>query len=87
MPAQSVDFGFLFQDVKRQRELAQEALDEAKRIDEVLKENPKTENRAELEEFKRKWLQMARALAENANTTSTTGSTTISTIVSGSPKA
>jgi Skp family chaperone for outer membrane proteins len=83
MAAPTVDFGFLFQDVKRQRELAQQALDEAKRIDELLK-NPEIANREHLEEARRKWLEMARALAENANTTSSSGSTTISTIVSTS---
>ena len=71
------NFGFLLQDVKRQRELAQQALDEAKRIDETLKANP--DNREQLEAARNKWLEMARALAENANATSTTASTTFST--------
>ncbi len=73
----AANFGFLLQDVKRQRELAQQALDEAKRIDEILRANP--ENREELDAARNKWLEMARALAENANATSTTASTVIST--------
>jgi len=79
MAAPTVNFGFLFQDVKRQRELAQRALDEAKGIEETLKTNPG--NREELEAARDKWLQLARELAENANATSTAASTTISTIV------
>ena len=81
MAAPTVDFRFLFEDVKRQRELAQQALDEAKRIDAFLKENPEIGHRDELEAAKAKWLEMARALAENANTTSQSGSTAV-TIVS-----
>jgi multidrug resistance efflux pump len=71
------NFVYLLRDVKRQRELAQKALAEAKRIDEILKANP--ENREELETARNKWLEMARDLAENANATSTTASTSIST--------
>ncbi len=73
----AANFGFLLQDVKRQRELAQKALDEARRIDEILSANP--ENREELNAARIKWLEMARDLAENANATSTTASTAIST--------
>jgi hypothetical protein len=77
----AIDFGFLFQDVKRQRELAQQALNEAKCIDELLKEEPDNPRKPQLEEAKRKWLDMARSLAENANTTSLSGLTVISAII------
>ena len=76
----SADFGFLLQDVRRQRELAQEALGEAKRIDELLKADPNISNRQELEVTKQKWLKMARELAENASTTSQAGTTTITIV-------
>jgi hypothetical protein len=73
----AADLAFLLRDVRRQRELAQQALDEAKRIDEILKVAPATPNRDELVASKQKWLEMARELAENANTTSQAGSTSI----------
>jgi hypothetical protein len=73
----SADLAFLLRDVRRQRELAQDALAEAKRIDELLKGSPDIPNREELEATKQKWLRMARELAENASTTSTAGSTSI----------
>lgn len=73
----AADFGFLLQDVRRQRELAQEALGEAKRIDGLLQANPDIPNRDELEATKQKWLKMARELADNASTTSQAGTATI----------
>jgi hypothetical protein len=82
MSAPTVNFGFLSHDVKRQRELAQQALDEAKRLDKLLTDEPDHPRKPQLEDAKKKWLEMARDLAENANTTSISGSSVIQTIVS-----
>lgn len=71
MPS-SADFSFLSDDVRRQRELAQEALDEAKRLSELL--NGKTtmdpELKKNLEKTKDRLLNVARSLAVNAASTS-----------------
>ena len=85
MPVQSLDFRFLHSDVKRQRELAQEALAEAVRIDEILKADQAGSDHAELEKAKKKFLEMANALAENAIRTSTSGSTTITVLTDLAP--
>ena len=73
MAARTVDLGFLLRDVRRQRELAQRAFDEGRRIDDLCKAAD-VPNRAFLEETRNRWLKMAGALAENAYRTSTIGS-------------
>jgi len=73
------DFSFLTKDIARQRELAQQALEEAKRIDSLL-QNPNVQNRQELEQAKQKWLDLAKSLAENITVTSNAASTSISTL-------
>jgi len=67
----SGDISFLSRDLKRQQEIAQEALDEAKRLDEVLSD-PKLapEVRQKLEQAKVKFVRIARDLAANATHTS-----------------
>jgi len=68
-------------DLKRQEEIAQEALDEAKRLDEVLKDpNVAPEVRRELEQAKIKFVRIARDLAANTTHTSSEAITVISSI-------
>jgi hypothetical protein len=81
MPEQTLDFGFVARDVNRQREIAQDALTEAKRIDALLQDpNLDVQHRNQLEEAKQKWLSIARELADNIVTTSTAASATISSV-------
>ena len=80
MAERKVDFAFITEDVKRQRELAQQALDEAKRIDGELQDEADEARKQRLREAKSKWLAIARELAENAVTTSQAASSAISTI-------
>jgi hypothetical protein len=75
-----IDFGFLTRDIARQRELATKALDEAKRIDALL-QDANIPNRAELEEMRSKWLQMASELSENVISTSTSANVSISSVI------
>jgi hypothetical protein len=75
--------GLLSTDVKRQQEIAQEALNEAKKLDDFLSQqvpDPAT-LRQQLAEAKESFLQLARKLAINANTTSNTAITVISSVV------
>ena len=64
------DLSFLTDDVKRQREIAQAALDEAKRIDDVLKDITDPNVQQNLKAAKEKFLRLARDLAANATSTS-----------------
>jgi hypothetical protein len=74
----SKDFSFLTDDLKRQQEIAQEALNEAKRLDAVLNDaKVPPELKPELERAKASFLRVARELAANANTTSTSAITLI----------
>lgn len=79
----TLDLTFITQDVTRQRELARQALEEAKRLDELMK-TAGGDEKSRLEDAKRKWLEMARALAENATSTSVSGTSALSAYVSGS---
>jgi hypothetical protein len=75
------DLTFLSTDVRRQREIAQSALEEAKRLDELLKSsNPPPEFKEELERAKGTLLQVAKELAANVSTTSTIASNVISNL-------
>jgi hypothetical protein len=80
MPDPKVDFKFITEDVTRQRELAQEALAEAKRLDEEIQTEEDEPRKRRLEEAKKKWLSVALSLANNAAATSTAASSTITTI-------
>jgi hypothetical protein len=74
----STDLGFLSEDLKRQQEIAQEALDEAKRLD-TLVNDPQVapEVRQELERAKITFVRIARELAANTATTSSSAITVI----------
>jgi hypothetical protein len=82
MPS-SADFTFLSDDVRRQRELAQEALDEAKRLSKLLngKSTIDPELKENLEKTKDRLLNVARSLAANA--ASTSSAATIALLNSG----
>jgi hypothetical protein len=82
MPS-SADFSFLSDDVRRQRELAQEALDEAKRLSELLngKRTLDPDLKENLEKTKDRLLSVARNLAANA--ASTSSAATIALLNSG----
>jgi hypothetical protein len=69
MPDPKVDFKFITEDVTRQRELAQEALAEAKRLDEEIQTEEDEPRKRRLEEAKKKWLSVALSLANNAAAT------------------
>jgi hypothetical protein len=75
------DFSFLQRDVIRHRELAQDAQEEARRIETLLATESDPARRAELERSKQKWIDVATALAQNITDTSTAASSTLSTIV------
>ena len=65
------DLSFLNKDVKRQQEIAQEALEEAKRLDELLQSKDVPEAlKPKLEKTKQSLLRVARDLATNATLTS-----------------
>ncbi len=64
------DLSFLTDDVKRQREIAQVALEEAKRIDGLLQDTTDPKMQEHLKTVKEKFLRVARDLATNASTTS-----------------
>jgi hypothetical protein len=75
------DLDFLNKDIKRQQEIAQQALDEAKRLDKLLKSPEVPEAlRSELEESKASFLRVARELAANATTTSSSAITIFSSL-------
>ena len=77
-----IDWSFLTKDMDRQRQLAQEALDEAKRIDEILKSMPEGDARVELEKTRAKFLDLARSLAKNVTITSDAANTSLSVVTS-----
>jgi hypothetical protein len=72
------DFSFLSEDLRRQRELAQKALDEAKRIDDLIDKSADEHFKAELTKAKEKLLEIASGLAANATHTSTAATITFS---------
>jgi hypothetical protein len=79
------DLKFLSLDIKRQQEIAQKALDEAKKLDIVLSNaaagSPDAkELKEKLQEAKETLLQVARELAVNANTTSSSAITVVSSL-------
>ena len=81
-PAESI--ASLVDDVRRQREFAQKALDEAKQLDEVIKKVDDTELKARLEQSKEAMLTLARGLVANATHTSSSIQTTLTTITQSS---
>ena len=79
------DLKFLSLDIKRQQEIAQRALDEAKKLDTVLSSTAATsadaqELREKLKDAKETLLRVARDLAANANTTSSGAITIVSSL-------
>jgi hypothetical protein len=80
MPAVPGDFSFLNDDLRRQREIAREALEAAKRIDELLKVTTTIElsSKEKLEDAKKTLLSVASQLAENATHTSSLATITFS---------
>jgi uncharacterized membrane protein YgaE (UPF0421/DUF939 family) len=70
MPTAFVDFSFLSEDVRRQREIAEQALEEAKRVDALLKDTTDPKLKGELEKTRETLLNVARGLAVNATSTS-----------------
>jgi hypothetical protein len=80
MPTVPADFSFLSEDIKRQREIAEEALAEAKRLDSVIASSSNDPVLTEqLSKAKEKLLQIAGGLAANASHTSLAATVTIST--------
>ena len=72
------DFTFLTEDVRRQREIAERTLDEAKKLNALLSESsmdPKI--KAELEKTKETLINLARGLAVNATSTSSSAAITL----------
>jgi hypothetical protein len=66
--------------VHKQREIAQEALDEARKIDELLKAETDPQKKQDLERIKKGAVKVVRHLVENAQTTSAVVASTISSI-------
>ncbi|MGA2126170.1 MAG: hypothetical protein ABSG76_08455 [Xanthobacteraceae bacterium] len=71
------DLTFLSESVRKQREIAQEALDQARQIDELIKISPDPETRAALEKIKAGALKITRELVANVTHTSSAVSSTI----------
>ena len=78
------DFAFIQDDVRKQREIARRALEEALEIDRALGQVVPDDARRDLEKARDVLLQLAEDLARNANSTSATASTVVSMIVSSS---
>ncbi len=72
------DFSFLSDELRRQRELAQEALDEAKRIDKILAGIDEPKVKEALTMTKETLLNLASGLAANATSTSSAATITLS---------
>ena len=78
----TTDLSFLSDDLQRQREVAREALEEAKKIDQLLKhENIDPSIKTTLEDAKKSLLKVASDLA--ANVTHTSSAATISIVGGG----
>ena len=73
------DLEFIKEDVQAQRRIARELLEQARRVQRVLDENPNMENKKELEEFRDGFLESAENLAKNAGETSNTATLVITT--------
>jgi len=79
---------FLSEDIRRQQEMAQEALNEAKRVDDLLrKDATRPEDlKKGLEETRRVLIGLARGLAANSTITSSSGSHLLSAWTAGKGK-
>jgi len=71
------DFSFLQEDVRRQREIAQDALEEARKIDALLREPINASVKKILENTKKTLLKVAGELAVNAISTSSAAIVTL----------
>jgi hypothetical protein len=74
--AQMKNLDFLLEDLNRQREIAQSAIDDAKKLAEPTDDDPAV-LRAKLEEAKQALLRVATSLQVNATTTSSAAQITI----------
>ena len=79
-----IDFRFVEYDVEKQHQIAGEMLREAEEIQRVLERDEQIADRAILERARDLFLKSAKALAENANTTSASATTVISTVTASS---
>jgi hypothetical protein len=74
-------FDFIVRDIQSQKQLAREALENAKRLEAVIKALPDgSKERAELEEAKKGFLDLARKLADNANNTSLSANNIVASV-------
>ncbi len=73
------DFDFLLTDIKRQKQIAEEALAKAEEIGRLLKEGSITDTNAQkaLQESKESLLSLASSLARNANATTDSANTVL----------
>jgi hypothetical protein len=73
------DLTFLSEDIRRQREIAQAALEEAKNIDALLRETEQIDSAVKdrLERTKQTLLRVAKGLATNAASTSSAATITV----------
>ena len=71
------DLNFLREDLRRQRQIAEQALEEAKRIDLALEATSDRAAREGLEKAKAALIDIARGLAANATSTSTAATVTV----------
>ena len=78
------DFSFLDRDIERQRELAREAIKYVKELDDLIEKVEEGSEKQALMGARKSLLYIARQLADNANTTSSTAITVISTATSTS---
>jgi hypothetical protein len=72
------DFSFIVRDIERQREMAQKALAKVKELDAQIATTQDPNLKKALEDVRRSFLSIARDLAENANSTSLTASSVVS---------
>lgn len=71
------DLNFLREDLRRQRQIAEQALEEAKRINSALEATSDRAAREGLEKAKAALIDIARGLAANATSTSTAATVTV----------
>jgi hypothetical protein len=76
----SSSFKFLNDDIERQRQMAREALEKAKALDEKIGQAPDGPEKIALIEARKTLLALAKGLADNANLTSTTATTVIGSV-------
>jgi len=75
----AVSFEFLDQDIERQRRMARDAIEDAKKLDSLIHSLPDGAEKDALIEARESLMSLARRLVDNVTVTSTTANTVLST--------